>query len=398
MTNHDIVWNLKKALTREILGQEEMIDAVIIAMLTNSHLLIEGVPGLGKTQIVLKMAEFMYGHDDEGPNSYHEDLKSAEVFKSLRPVQLVQFIPDMQPADLIGGLRPEADKDGNFKNLKIKYGKIFTHLFIADEINRAPSKVQAALLQVMQNRKVSMIETDDSVPVNKQRLFSVFATQNPLEEEGTYPLSEAFLDRFLFKVQVAHPVRQALDGIAVKSINLYDKRKKSKDDFPFGSPFFNQKAGFEKLAGLLNQVNSSPADSRAEDLGPEDCPPDGRGYVAVADYIQKYAVDIIRATYTRPEKSAAAGGLYRSPIYDYMRMPVSPRALESLLIASRGSAFLNRRDYVTPSDIQEMAYLILPHRFRLSFEAMSKKGGGRQLERYIVDEILNNVRFREQTA
>lgn len=403
MTNQDKIRKLRSALMGEIFGQEEMIDAVLIAMLANGHVLIEGVPGLGKTQLVLKMAEFMYGHDGGGKGSYMigEGKKKVSIFRdtfdSSLPVQMVQFIPDMQPSDLIGGISPEVGQDGRFKDLTMKCGKIFTHIFIADEINRAPSKVQAALLQVMQNKKVNMIEEETARDVNKFGLFSVFATQNPLEEEGTYPLSEAFLDRFLFKIHVSHPGIKALEDISVKSKRLYDDRLSRNHRFPKDLfPLFHDESAqsktvgeftkigknlFEQVQDMLTQING---DVNEKDQS------NGNNRIIVPKYILNYARDIVHATY-KDEYRGGKNSAHRSSIYDYIRMPVSPRALESLITASRAKAFLSGRNYVTHSDIQEMAYLALPHRIRLSLEAMGKRDGKRSLERYVVDEILNNV-------
>lgn len=368
---HAKIRELKNSLLNEIKGQEELVDAIIIALLTNSHILIEGLPGVAKTTAVMTMGEMLYGSERRG-KAINAAIRGD--FLSGKPLQRAQFIPDMQPSDLIGGFRPRQEGEEQVRLDKV-FGKIFTHLFIADEINRAPSKVQAALLQVMQEREADIIDFNETYAVNKYNLFSVFATQNPIEEEGTYPLAQAFLDRFLFKITVNLPESSVLGQLGRRA----DKSYQSSGEWfasPQDGPLFGD---FSEVKDIIDQVNNTES-------------------MLVPCYVHKYAANIIEATYRRPEKENGFGRLASSGIYDYLVCGVSPRALESLIIAGKGYAFMNDRNYVTPSDIQQVAFAVLNHRLRLTFEAMSLKGGDNSLERHIVDEIIDNVGFSEELA
>ncbi len=396
--NLGIVKQLKSDMKTVIFGQDELIDAIIIASITNNHVLIEGLPGLAKTKSVKTLADLIYGNPNLDKN-YNPKLK--DKFKRNSPIEHVQFVPDMQPSDIIGGMRigeniiKKNDRSEEQKETiepKKYYGPVFTHLFIADEINRAPSKVQSALLQVMQTKQVSIVEfggSEDYVNIDGQEdttLFSVFATQNPIEEEGTYPLSAAFLDRFLFKINVMLPSPKSLkkiaqsvsdEGINKGSAYSYKYHQQCQVDGKKIPPYFGDDKGLNRFRDLVSQVKN----------------------ISIAPHIQSYAEDIVTATNGKPSpppsgKLNVFSNLAKSDVYDYLADGVSPRALESLLRASRGYAVMHGRTYVLPADIRAVAFLVLNHRLRLTFEAMSLKDNSLSLEHYIVDEILDNIKLR----
>jgi MoxR-like ATPase len=297
-----------------IVGQNHLIDRLLIALLCNGHVLIEGVPGLAKTLTVRTLA--------------------ATINASF---QRIQFTPDLLPADLIG-TQIYNPRTGEFTP---RPGPIFNNIILADEINRAPAKVQSALLEAMEERQVTLGERTHHLADP----FMVLATQNPIEQEGTYPLPEAQLDRFMLKVIVDYPSR-------VEEREIMDR-----------------------MAGDAPAV-PEPI------IGPEEI---GRARQAVTtvyvdEKIKDYVLDIIFAT-----RDPAANGL--KPLRSLIEVGASPRATIFLIRAARAHAFLRGRGYVTPDDIKKIAPDVLRHRIIVTFEAEAEEIAPAQ----IIDQILNRV-------
>jgi MoxR-like ATPase len=287
---------LREQVGHVVVGQKYLVDRLLLGLLANGHVLLEGVPGLAKTLTVKTMA--------------------AAIHTGF---QRIQFTPDLLPADLIGTLIYNP-RDGEFTT---KFGPIFSNLILADEINRAPAKVQSALLEAMQERQVTIGEK--TYPLSDP--FLVLATENPLEQEGTYQLPEAQLDRFMFKLNIGYPQkseeRRILDLMATSSPNLsvtavVDPRQ---------------------IIAAREIVNGIYIDDRVKD----------------------YIVDIVWAT-----RDPAA---YRLQLEGLVRYGASPRATIYLALAARAHAFLNGRGYVTPQDIKSIGPDVLRHRIIVSYEA-----------------------------
>jgi MoxR-like ATPase len=286
---------LIERLEHDVVGQRPLLERLVIALLASGHVLLEGVPGLAKTRSIRSLARAL-------------DL----------PFRRIQFTPDLLPADLTGTqvYRPAS---GTFD---VRPGPIITSVLLADEINRAPAKVQSALLEAMQEGQVTI--GDETVVLPDP--FWVLATQNPVEHEGTYPLPEAQLDRFLLKLTVTYPARAA-------ELEMLDLAQGSRREFE--SPLLDPAAVRE-----LRRVAAT---------------------IRVADSIKGYIVDLVRAT-----RDPAAYGLDLAP---YLELGASPRASLALVAASRGHALLSGRDYVTPHDVKSLARDVLRHRLVVSYEA-----------------------------
>lgn len=294
--SNEIISNIKTEISKVIIGQNDMVDAILIGLLTNGHILLEGVPGLAKTTTVKTIADVI-------------DLKFKRV----------QFTPDLLPSDIIGAQIYDM-KTGDFK---IKKGPIFTNLLLADEINRAPAKVQSALLEVMQERQVTI--ADDSFIVEAP--FLVLATQNPIEQEGAYSLPEAQLDRFMFKIVVGYNTKNEEFEIAKKvSSNEIIELNKIIDK--------------DVLRNLKKKVSK----------------------VHIDEELEKYIVELICCT-REPENY----GL--EEIKDYIQFGASPRATIDMFKAVKAMAFIRGHDYVSPIDIALIAKDILRHRIILTYEA-----------------------------
>ncbi len=287
---------LRQEIARVLVGQKNLVDRLLVGLVTNGHILLEGVPGLAKTLA----------------------LKTLAATTELK-FQRLQFTPDMLPADIVGTLIYNP-RDGTFHT---KHGPIFSNFILADEINRAPAKVQSALLEAMQERQVTLGDQTYALP----QPFLVMATQNPLEQEGTYPLPEAQVDRFMLKVVVNYPnrleERAILDAMATSEPDLRVQPVVS---------------GAEILAAR-RVVNS----------------------VYVDDKLRDYIVDLVLAT-REPKR-------YGLDLNGYVRYGASPRATLALTMAARAWAFLNGRGYVTPQDIKTFALDVLRHRVAVSYEA-----------------------------
>lgn len=289
---------LKEELSKNVIGQESMIDALIIGLLCDGHVLLEGVPGLAKTTTVKALANGL-------------DLQFKRV----------QFTPDLLPSDIIGAQIYDM-KEASFK---IKHGPIFTNLLLADEINRAPAKVQSALLEVMQERQVTIAE--DSFALEAP--FLVLATQNPIEQEGAYELPEAQLDRFMFKIVLGYNTKAQEHEIAKKATNN-------------GFEPIQKVLGLEDLKQLKNAVQS----------------------VHVDEQIEEYIIELIFAT-REPEKYGLES------VASYIQFGASPRASIDMFKAIRAKAFLRGNDHVTPLDVAFVFNDILRHRVILSYEAQA---------------------------
>ena len=305
---------LREEMGRIIVGQKHLLDRLLIALLTNGHVLLEGVPGLAKTLA----------------------LKSLASCISVRFKRL-QFTPDMLPADIVGTMiyNPQ---DGAFRT---KHGPIFSNLILADEINRAPAKVQSALLEAMQERQVTI--GDETYPLPTP--FMVLATQNPLEQEGTYPLPEAQVDRFMMKVVVDYPTRAEeraiLDAMATTEPMIVPRTVVS------ASQIFDARH-------VVNMV-------------------------FVDDKVRDYIVDIVLAT--RPPIATALD------LNGYVQYGASPRATIALTLGARAMAFLNGRHFVTPQDVKTVAMDVLRHRVSVTYEAEAENVTSKD----VVERILNTL-------
>lgn len=302
---------LNLEMEKVIIGQKDMVQKLLIALLSNGHVLLEGVPGLAKTLAIKTLSD------------------AIEVDFSR-----LQFTPDLLPADLIGTMIYNQKKE----EFIVKKGPIFSNFILADEINRAPAKVQSALLEAMQERQVTIGQETYPLP----EPFLVLATQNPIEQEGTYPLPEAQVDRFMLKVVLDYP-KKAEEQIILRN-NI-------------------SSAGFPKP----NRVVSSNQILQARKVVRE---------VYMDQKIEKYIVDIVFATRMPQEY-----GL--NNLAGLISFGGSPRASISLALAAKANAFINRRGYVIPEDVRAVSRDVLRHRIGLTFEA--------EAENVKVEEIINDV-------
>jgi MoxR-like ATPase len=310
----EIVQNIKSEISKVVVGQEKMIEGLLAGLLCRGHILLEGVPGLAKTTTVNALARAL-GLD----------------FKR------VQFTPDLLPSDIIG---TEIYDPAN-NSFKIKQGPVFTNLLLADEINRAPAKVQSALLEVMQERQVTI--GDESFKLDLP--FLVMATQNPVEQEGAYELPEAQLDRFMMKVVVGYNTKEEELEIARRVANN-----------SFGD--INQVATKEDLESIRKEAMS----------------------VHMDEEIEKYIIELVSAT-----RDLKAYGLEK--LEPYIEYGASPRASIDLYKASRAIAYLKGQDYVSPLEIAYIAKEVLRHRIILSYEAQAED----ITQDYIIEKILAAV-------
>ncbi|PWI32655.1 AAA family ATPase [Vibrio albus] len=297
----DTFQQLQQYLNSQIIGQSELVKQLLVALLADGHILVEGPPGLAKTRAVKTLSDCIEG-------DYHR----------------IQFTPDLLPADLTGTdiYRPET---GEFT---FQQGPVFNSLILADEINRAPAKVQAAMLEAMAEKQITAGRKTYPLP----ELFLVMATQNPIEQEGTYPLPEAQLDRFLLHLEVSYP--DAESELAILRLN----RGEALGETPQEKVFISQQEIFQARESALA--------------------------VHMAEGIEQYIVRLVLATRV-PDK-------YSKQLSDQLEMGVSPRASIALDRCSRAHAWLNGRDYVTPEDVQTMAFPVLRHRLLLSYQAQAE--------------------------
>ena len=308
------VRELLAEINKVIVGQERLIERLIIGLLANGHILIEGVPGLAKTLSVRTLSQAIQAQ-----------------------FQRIQFTPDLLPADLIGTLvyNPQS---GDFTPKK---GPIFANLILADEINRAPAKVQSALLEAMQERQVTIGEY--TYPLDEP--FLVLATQNPIEQEGTYPLPEAQVDRFMLKVVITYPDRREEREIM---------ERMTRDSLPPVHPVISPET-IVRARGVVSQIY-------------------------VDEKIKDYVLDIVFAT-RQPEEFDLAD---LKPLIAY---GASPRATIYLITTARAHAFLHGRGYVTPEDIKQVAMDVLRHRIIVTYEAEAEELTSEDVVRRILDQV-----------
>ena len=305
---------VRQQLEKVIIGQSYLLERLQIGLLCNAHLLIEGVPGLAKTLSITTLAQAI----------------SARFRR-------IQFTPDLLPADLIGTLVYHPGS-GEFTT---KRGPIFANIILADEINRAPAKVQSALLEAMQERQVTI--GDHSHPLDDP--FMVLATQNPIEQEGTYPLPEAQVDRFMLKVRVDYPSRDEELRILRRMARTAAPRRVE----PILDP-----ADFARLRGLVEQIH-------------------------MEEQVEEYVVDVVYAT-----RQPATFGLQLDGLIEY---GASPRATIYLTLAAKAYALLHGRGYATPQDVKTMAPDVLRHRVILSYEAEAEERTADDLVALILDAV-----------
>lgn len=305
---------LTMEINKVIVGQKHMVERLLIGLLANGHILLEGVPGLAKTLAIKTLASAV-------------DAK----------FQRIQFTPDLLPADLVGTLIYN-QKDGKFQTKK---GPIFSNFILADEINRSPAKVQSALLESMQERQVTIGEETFKL----DEPFLVLATQNPIEQEGTYPLPEAQVDRFMLKVKIGYPTKE--DELMIMRQNV------------------------SGVTAAVKQVVSTKEIMKARASLQE---------IYMDEKIERYILDIVFAT--RNPKEAQLPNLANLINYG-----ASPRATISMALASKAYAFIKRRGYVIPEDVRAVALDVMRHRIGVTYEAEAEE----VTSETIVQEILNKV-------
>ncbi|MCW8929443.1 MAG: MoxR family ATPase [Gammaproteobacteria bacterium] len=299
--------SIKKEISNAVIGQTEVVEQILVALIASGHVLIEGVPGLGKTLLVQALAKTFSGDFSR-----------------------IQFTPDLMPSDVTGHVL----YDMKSESFKVRKGPVFTNLLLADEINRAPAKTQAALLEVMQEQQVTL--EGRSMSVSKP--YMVLATQNPIEQEGTYPLPEAQLDRFLFKVLIDYPDgKQELQLVQ----RITDKKLGDKLDVSNVNPL----ASPESILQLQQHAAALEIDEK----------------------VVQYAIDIVRATRKWPGISIGSG----------------PRGGIALIRAARAYAVIDGRDFITPDDVKKITLPAMRHRIVLSPEM--------ELEGVHVDRVLENI-------
>lgn len=311
---HPLITGIREQMAKAVVGQTHLIDRMLIGLLANGHVLLEGVPGLAKTLAISTLAQCIN-----------------------TKFQRIQFTPDLLPSDLLGNLI-YVPKDGAYITKK---GPIFANLVLADEINRAPAKVQSALLEAMQERQVTIGETSFPLP----QPFLVMATQNPIEQEGTYSLPEAQVDRFMLKVVVTYPNEEEEKRI----MQLVAKTYRLPPVTPVIEP--------EKILEMRKLVDQ----------------------IHVDDQITEYIIRLVFAT-RQPAKFAP-------DLEGKIRFGGSPRASIYLNLASKACAFLNGRGYVTPQDVKSIALDVLRHRVITTFEAEADEVTSEHIVQHLLDHI-----------
>ncbi len=310
----EVLQKVRDEVAKVIIGQEDLIESLLLALLCNGHVLIEGIPGLAKTLAVTTLSQTL-----------HADFNR------------IQFTPDLLPGDLIGTMMYNP-KTNEFTPHK---GPIFANIILADEINRSPAKVQSALLEAMQEHQVSI--GDQTYKLDEP--FLVLATQNPVEQEGTYHLPEAQVDRFMFKLDIVYPTKD-------EEHRILKRMGKTKTDLSVNTVM--EVADINRLRGLVDDV-------------------------FMDEKIEHYILDLVQAT-----RDPARFGL---DCADLIRYGASPRASIFLAVASRGKAMLNGRGYVIPQDVKDVAADILRHRIILSYEAAAEEKSSEDILKQILDTV-----------
>jgi MoxR-like ATPase len=307
MATRDSLLELQNKISQTVLGQEAMIERLLIGLLANGNLLVEGLPGLAKTRAIKKLSKFL----DAG-------------------LSRIQFTPDLLPSDITGSeVYYSSEGKGEFR---FQQGPVFNNLVLADEINRAPAKVQAALLEAMEERTVTVAGTTHALP----RLFLVMATQNPIEQEGTYPLPEAQMDRFLMHVYVDYPEEKSERDIMLLV-------RGEEEEHAATTPA----ATTERLA--QDVIFTARSEIHAIQMAPA---------------VEQYIVALVEAT-RYPER-------YDKDLRKWIQIGASPRGTIGLDKCSRAYAWLKGRDYVRPDDVQAIAHDVLRHRILLSYDAQAE--------------------------
>jgi MoxR-like ATPase len=304
----------RQQMARSVIGQNILIDRLLVGLLTGGHVLLEGLPGLAKTLAVKTLAM-----------TIQSDFKR------------IQFTPDMLPADIIG---TEIYNPGN-TTFEVKKGPVFASIILADEINRAPAKVQSALLEAMQEKQVTIGDQTFQLP----ELFLVLATQNPIEQEGTYPLPEAQLDRFMLKTIVGYP-------------SMAEERRI-----------------LEEVEQSDNTIKVSPVISPAEILSARKIV----NSIYMDDKIKDYIISLISAS--RDPRA------FQLDLHQYIETGASPRATISLKAVAKAFAYLSGRGFVTPDDVKSAAFDVMRHRIRISYEAEAEDIGSEDIIRKILDSV-----------
>jgi MoxR-like ATPase len=316
--HQDKIQQVIEEVKKVVVGQDRMVNRLLIGLFTNGHVLLEGVPGLAKTLTVNTLARVL-----------HLDFKR------------IQFTPDLLPSDLVGTMIYNQQE----ASFEVKKGPIFANIILADEVNRSPAKVQSALLEAMQEKQVTIGETTFQL----DRPFLVLATQNPVDQEGTYPLPEAQVDRFMMKVHIDYPSKADEMEVMRRMANM-----------SFSSEV-NAVLSKEDIFAIRNQINE----------------------VKIAEPLENYIIELVFATRS-PEKY----GMKEEA--KYIQFGVSPRASINLHLASRAVAYMDGRDFVLPEDIKAVAEDVLNHRLILNYEAEADNISTRDLVRLFLDKIPIN--------
>lgn len=320
MSSHQDLLELHKAIGQVVLGQEAVVRQILLGLLANGHLLLESLPGLAKTRAVKAL-------------SRHLDAQMSRI----------QFTPDLLPSDITGAEILQ-QVDGH-NQVQFQAGPLFGNLILADEINRAPAKVQAALLEAMEERQITVAGTTYPMP----RLFMVLATQNPIEQEGTYPLPEAQMDRFLMKVLLDYP--QPADEAEMLRLLREEEQ------------------GAAASAAVALRVDPQTIFVARQEVG----------RVHVSDAIDRYLIDLVNAS-RRPAD-------YDSDLARWLQVGASPRGAIALDRAARAHAWLAGHDFVSPDDVRAVAHPVLRHRLLLSYDAAAEGVSADQ----VIDRLLDTV-------
>ena len=312
--HNPFVQDVMQAMERVIVGQKSMLERLLVGLLANGHVLLEGVPGLAKTRAVTTLAQALQAD-----------------------YQRIQFTPDLLPADLIGTLIYQPQTGG----FQVRKGPVFAHIVLADEINRAPAKVQSALLEAMQEGQVTIGEASFPLP----QPFLVLATQNPLEHEGTYPLPEAQVDRFMLKLKITYPSR-------AEELQI-----------------------LERMAHTQSHTDIKAVVTTADILAARSVV----DAIYLDDKVKQYIVDIVFAT-REPQA-------YKLALGDYIEYGASPRATIYLALAAKAYAFLRGRGYVTPQDVKSIGMDVLRHRVLVTYEAEAEEITAEDLIQRIFDYL-----------
>ena len=318
--------NIFDQIGRDVIGQKEVIEGAVIAMIAGGNVLLEGVPGVGKTRLVRSLGRVF-------------DL----------PFSRIQFTPDLMPADVTGTNIIVKDENGN-SSFQFQPGPIFSNIILADEINRATPKTQSALLEAMQEHTVTVM----GVSRKLEEPFFVLATQNPVEQDGTYPLPEAQMDRFMFKIIVKNP---SLDEL----MDIVDMTQKTMAEVADAAC---NGADLLEMRATANQI-------------------------PVAREVMRYAMQLCSATH--PDSECASEAAKK-----YVRLGASPRAGQALISAAKVKALMNGRYNVSYNDINELAYPVLRHRMKLTFEAIAERVSPDEIVKMIIDELTKKGKLENE--